>query len=244
MDKLIYLAAQSAKATMQRQENIANNLANVSTPGFRAELLAFQSSPIVGEGGGARSFSMETSLGVDTTPGQLQQTGRDLDVAVQGEGWFAVQTANGKEAYTRSGAFNINDQGDLLTSRGDQVVGSNGPVNVPPNHRLSIETNGQMTAIPPQGNEVVPLGTLKMVKIDKDQLERGEDGLFRRKDGKDADAESTVRVASGYLESSNVNPVESMVQMIAAAREFEVQMKMLSSSKENSQSSNQLFSMN
>jgi len=245
MDKLIYLAAQSAKSTMQRQENIANNLANVSTPGFRAELMAFRSAPIVGEGGGLRSFSMESSLGVDTTPGQLQSTGRDLDVAIQGDGWFAVQTPDGKEAYTRSGALMIDDQGNLVTSKGNPVVGNGGPVNVPPAHRLVVESNGQMTAVPAAaGQQPVPLGTLKLVKIEKDQVVRGDDGFFRRKDGQEAQAEPTVQVASGYLEASNVNAVESMVQMIAAAREFEVQMKMLSTSKENSQAANQLFGLN
>jgi flagellar basal-body rod protein FlgF len=244
MDKLIYLAAQSAKATMQRQENIANNLANVSTPGFRAELMAFRSAPVIGEGGGTRTFSMESSVGVDTTPGQLQSTGRDLDVAVQGNGWLAVSSPAGDEAYTRAGALNVNELGNLVTSQGYQVMGQGGPINVPPEHRLSIGSDGLISAVPAAGGAPVELGQLKLVNPEKEQIVRSNDGLFRRKDGQDADVDPTVRVASGYLESSNVNAVEAMVQMISAAREFETQMKMISSSKENSQAANQLFGMN
>jgi len=244
MDKLIYLAAQSAKSTMQRQENIANNLANVSTPGFRAELLAFRSAPVIGEGGGTRSFSMESSVGVDTTPGQLQSTGRELDVAVQGAGWLAINSPAGDEAYTRAGALNVNEQGNLVTSQGYSVLGEGGPINVPPEHRVSIAGNGLISAIPANGGSPVELGKLKLVNLDKAQIVRSDDGLFRQKDGQPADADPSVRLAAGYLESSNVNAVESMVQMIAAAREFETQMKIISSNKENSQAASQLFCLN
>ena len=130
MDKLIFLAAQAAKGTMSRQENIANNLANVNTPGFRQQLMAFQSAPVTGEGSGSRSFAVETSVGFDTTPGQIQSTGREMDVAIQGDGWFAVNDAKGNEAYTRNGSFQLDGTGNLVTQEGYSVIGTNGPINV------------------------------------------------------------------------------------------------------------------
>ena len=245
MDKLIYLAAQAAKGTMARQENISNNLANVNTPGFRAQLMAFQSAPVEGEGSGSRSFAMETSVGFDTTPGQVQATGRELDVAVQGNGWFAVTAPDGNEAYSRAGAFQLTAEGNLVNAEGYPVIGTNGPINVPPDHRVSFEGDGSVSATPLSGQGgVVALGRLKLVTMEQGKITRGDDGLFRPKDGNTLDADPQVRVAGGFIESSNVNAVESMVQMITAARQYEVQMKMISQSKDNAQAANNLFGMN
>ena len=245
MDKLVYLAAQAAKGTMARQENIANNLANVNTPGFRQQLMAFQSAPVVGEGSGTRSFAVETSIGFDTTPGQIQSTGRDMDVAVQGQGWFAVTGADGNEAYTRNGSFQVDGQGNLVTQEGYPVLGDGGPINVPPDHRLSFEVDGTVSAIPLSGDRnVVQLGKLKLVNMEEGQIVRGDDGLFRTKNGDPADANPEVKIAGGFIESSNVNAVDMMVQMITAARQYETQMKMISSAKENGQAANSLLGLN
>ncbi|HEX4917743.1 MAG TPA: flagellar basal-body rod protein FlgF [Limnobacter sp.] len=245
MDKLIYLAAQAAKGTMSRQENIANNLANVNTPGFRQQLMAFQSAPVSGEGSGSRSFAVETSIGFDTTPGQIQATGRDLDVAIQGQGWFAVTAADGNEAYTRNGSFQIDGQGNLVTQEGYAVVGTGGPINVPPDHRVSVEGNGTVSAIPLNGeNNVVQLGALKLVNLEEPDIVRGDDGLFRSKTQGEVPADATVRVASGFIEGSNVNAVDMMVQMITAARQYETQMKMISSAEDNGRAANSLFGLN
>ncbi len=245
MDKLVYLAAQAAKGTMSRQENIANNLANVNTPGFRQQLMAFQSAPVTGEGSGARSFAIETSVGFDTSPGQIQSTGREMDVAIQGEGWFAVNAPDGNEAYTRNGSFQVDGQGNLVTQEGYGVVGTNGPINVPPDHRLSFENDGTVSAIPLNGDtNVVQLGRLKLVNMPNGAVTRGDDGLFRAKDGNPAEVDPAVRVAGGFIESSNVNAIDMMVQMIAAQRQYETQMKMISTAKENGQSANSLFGMN
>jgi len=245
MDKLIYLAAQAAKGTMSRQENIANNLANVNTPGFRQQLMAFQSAPVMGEGSGPRSFAVETSIGFDTTPGQIQATGRDLDIAIQGQGWFAVTAADGTEAYTRNGSFQIDGQGNLVTQEGYAVVGTGGPINVPPDHRVSVEGNGTISAIPLNGeNNVVQLGSLKLVSLEEPNIARGDDGLFRAKTPGEVAADPEVRVASGFIEGSNVNAVDMMVQMITAARQYETQMKMISSAEDNGRAANSLFGLN
>ncbi len=245
MDKLVYLAAQAARNTMYRQENISNNLANVSTPGFRAELMAFRSAPIMGGDGSALAFSQETTVGFDETAGVLQSTSRELDVAIQGQGWFAITTPEGDEAYTRSGAFQINAQGLLVDNNNNPIVGTNGQINVPEDHRLSIEDNGTLTAIPLQGQGgVIQLGALKLVNPDKQLLERSDDGFFRMKNGEEAQADLQVRVSSGFLETSNVNPVEAMVSMIEAQRAFDIQMKVITNAQENAQSGDQLFSLN
>lgn len=245
MDKLVYLAAQAARNTMRRQENISNNLANVSTPGFRSELMAFRSAPVLGGDGSSVAYSLESSVGFDSTSGQIQSTARDLDVAIQGDGWFAINTPDGGEAYTRAGSFNLNAQGTLVDSNGNPVVGSNGQINVPPDHKVSIEASGTITATPLQGQGgIVQLGQLKLVNPDVANMQRSDDGFFRLKDGQQAQADPTVRVASGFLEMSNVNAVEAMVSMIEAQRSFDMQMKMISSAQDNGQAANKLFGSN
>jgi flagellar basal-body rod protein FlgF len=245
MDKLVYLAAQAAKGTMSRQDNIASNLANVNTPGFRQQLMAFQAAPVEGEGSGTRSYAVETSIGFDDTPGQVLSTGRNLDVAIQGKGWFAVNGADGNEAYTRDGSFQIDAQGNLVTQSGLTVLGEGGPVNVPPDHRLTFEADGTISAAPlAGGGNVVQLGKLKLVSEEENPMVRGDDGLFRLKNGEAAQASPALRVSAGFLESSNVNAVDMMVQMITAARQYELQMKMIGTAKENAQAANSLFGMN
>lgn len=244
MDKLIFMAAQAAKATMNRQENIANNLANVGTTGFKAELMAFRSAPVFGEGGETRAFGVESTVGFDSTAGQLQATGRDMDVGIQGDGWFAITAPDGNEAYTRNGSFNLDAQGNLVDNNGYQVLGTGGPINVPPAHRLSISDNGTVNGIPAQGGAPVQLGQLKLVNPAAQDMVRGDDGFFRLKSGDPAEVDANVRVASGFVESSNVNPVEAMVAMIEAQRSFEMQTKMISSANDNGQSANKLFGLN
>lgn len=245
MDKLVYLAAQAAKGTMARQDNISSNLANVSTPGFRQQLMAFQAAPVEGEGSGTRSYAVETSIGFDDTPGQVLSTGRNMDVAIQGKGWFAVTDAGGNEAYTRGGSFQVDAQGNLVTQSGLAVLGDGGPINVPPDTRLTFEADGTVSAVPlTGGGNVVQLGRLKLVNDEENPMVRGDDGLFRLKNGETAQANPAVRVSGGFLESSNVNAVDMMVQMITAARQYELQMKMIGTAKENAQAANSLFGMN
>src|SRR6201988_2938241 len=111
MDRMIYLSMSGAKATMQRQETLANNLANVSTVGFRAELAAFRAVPVQGSGASTRVYSLESTPGYDASPGQVSATGRKLDVAVKGNSWLSVQGLDGTEAYTRAGALDVSSDG-------------------------------------------------------------------------------------------------------------------------------------
>lgn len=239
MDRLIYLSMAGAKATLQRQDSLANNLANASTPGFRAEMQAFRAVPVRGEGATTRAYVLESSVGHDTRPGPQQATGRSLDVAAQGNAWFAVQSLDGTEAYTRAGSFQVSAEGQLVTPQGLPVLGDGGPITVGVNAQVEIATDGTITAT--TGNaRPQQVGKLKLV-VPPAPLNRGADGLFRAGDGADLPAEPGARVQSGALEGSNVSPVETLVSMIAAARQFEQQMKMLQGAEQREQGAAKLL---
>ena len=239
MDRVIYLAMAGAKATLQRQDVLAHNLANASTNGFRAEMTAFRAVPVRGVGASTRVYALESTPGYNPEPGPVSATGRSLDVAVTGQSWLAVQALDGTEAYTRNGSLDVNSEGLLVSRSGLPVLGDGGPITVPANATVTIGADGSLSASVgngrPQG-----IGRLKLVTPEAPLL-RGEDGLFRGADG-DLPADATARVQAGALEGSNVSPVESMVAMIAAARQFEQQMKMLQSAQEREQSASKLLS--
>jgi len=240
MDRLIYTAAAGARALVQRQDGIANNLANANTPGFRADQVAFRAVPVRGEGAPTRVVSLEASAGYDDSSGPIEQTGRNLDVAVMGKGYLAVQAPDGTEAYTRAGALQVNDQGVLVTSAGLPVNGEGGALNIPPASTVTIGRDGTVSA---QGSTgpAQTVGRLKLVNPEPGALRKGDDGLLRLDGGEEAPADPTVRVAGGALEGSNVNVVEAMVGMIAAARQFETNMKLLTTAEQNDQRAAQLL---
>jgi len=240
MDRLIYLAMSGAKATMQRQETLANNLANVSTVGFRAELAAFRAVPVEGSGASTRVYSLESTPGYDATPGVVAATGRNLDVAMNGAAWLAVQGLDGTEAYTRGGSLDINADGNLVTISGLTVLGDGGPIQIPPDTRVGIAADGTVTSTDKDGHSN-SVGKLKLVTPEA-PLTRGTDGLFRAASG-ELSADPLARVQDGALEGSNVSAVETMVAMIAAARQFEAQMKSLSTAEGNDKTAAQLLSV-
>jgi flagellar basal-body rod protein FlgF len=235
---MIYLSMSGAKATMQRQDTLANNIANVSTPGFRAELQAFRAVPVLGSGASTRVFSLETTTGYDAPPGGDTATGRNLDVAARGDSWLTVQALDGTEAYTRGGSFEISNDGTLTTRSGLPVMSDGGPIQVPQDSEISIGADGTISAKSIDG-KITAIGKLKLVTPEA-ALQRGTDGLFRGADG-DLPADDTARVQDGALEGSNVSAVESMVSMIAAARQFEAQMKMIQTAEADEKSASQLL---
>ena len=241
MDRMIYLSMSGAKATMQRQDTLANNLANVSTVGFRAELAAFRAVPVEGSGASTRVYALETTPGYDATPGVVSGTGRNLDVAMKGQAWLAVQGLDGTEAYTRGGALDVSADGTLTTRGGLTVLGDGGPITVPPNTEISIGGDGSVSARGAGGRSSV-VGKLKLVTPEA-AFTRGTDGLFRAGEG-DLAADPAARLQDGALEGSNVSAVETMVSMIAAARQFEAQMKMLQTAEADEKAAAQLLSMN
>jgi flagellar basal-body rod protein FlgF len=239
MDRAIYLAMAGAKAAMQRQDALSHNLANASTNGFRAELTAFRAVPVRGDGASTRVYALESTPGYNNQAGPLQQTDRNLDIAMKGNAWLAVQGLDGTEAYTRSGSLDVNAEGLLVTRAGLPVLGDGGPITVPANARVQIGGDGTITGTVGEGRPQ-GLGKLKLVTPDAPLL-RGDDGLFRGANG-DLQADATARLQDGVLEGSNVSAIESMVAMISAARQFEQQMKMLSTAQEREQSATRLLS--
>ena len=239
MDRVIYLTMAGAKANMQRQDVLSHNLANASTPGFRAEITAFRAVPVLGDGASTRVYAIETTPGYNAEPGPITSTGRNLDVAMKGNAWLAVQSVAGTEAYTRNGALDVDNEGQLITRGGLPVQGDGGPISVPQNAQVLIGSDGTVTATV-QGNRPQVVGRLKLVTPEA-PLQRGADGLFRDNGG-DLEANPNARVLNEALEGSNVSPVESMVAMIAAARQFEQQMKMLQTAQEREQSATRLLS--
>ena len=240
MDKSIFVMNSGAKAAMQRQEVLAHNLANATTVGFRAELHAIRSVPVEGSAATTRAFALETTVGYNDAAGTLQSTGRNLDVAARGKTWFAVQALDGTEAYTRAGALDVNSQGILTMRNGLQVQGEGGPITIPPNAQVDIASDGTVSA-KVANQPPATVGRLKLVEP-PGALTRGTDGLFRTANGRELPASDTARVQSGALEGSNVSPVEAMVSMIAAARQFEQQMKFLQTTERQEQSATKLLS--
>lgn len=244
MDRMIYTAMTGANAAQYRQQVLANNLANVSTPGFRAELSTFRAVPVRGDGASTRVFALEATPGHSDLPGSIAATGRNLDVAARGNAYFAVQGLDGTEAYTRAGALEVNQDGTLVSGQGLPMLGDGGPIVIPEGARVDIATNGTVsTRIGNQPSQTV--GRLKMVVPDADNpLRRSEDGLFRGPQGDPLPASDVALLQDGALEGSNVNPMEAMVGMIAVARQFETQMRMLQNGETNDKTASQLLSMN
>jgi flagellar basal-body rod protein FlgF len=242
MDRLIYLSMAGAKATMQRQDTLANNLANVSTVGFRAELAAFRAVPVQGSGASTRVYALESTPGYDGSAGSVSATGRNLDVAMKGNAWLAVQGLDGTEAYTRAGSLDVSADGTLVTRNGLTVLGDGGPIQVPQNAEAAIAPDGTVSARTPDGRTTT-IGRLKLVTPEA-ALQRGTDGLFRDAQGDDLPADPNARVQDGALEGSNVSAVETMVAMITAARQFEAQMKVLQTAEGDEKAAAQLLSMN
>lgn len=239
MDRLIYLSMAGAKATMQRQEVLANNLANASTTGFRAELQAFRAVPVRGDGASTRVYALESTVGHSEQSGVVQSTGRPLDVAMKDNAWLAVQALDGTEAYTRAGALDQDGEGNLVTAGGLPVQGEGGPITVPAGASVAIAPDGSVSVTVGDARPQV-IGRLKLVTPEA-PLARGTDGLFRAADGTDLPADPTARVQEGALEGSNVSAVETMVSMIAAARQFEQQMKALQGAEQRDQAGQRLL---
>lgn len=248
MDKLIYTAASGARHILEQQNTAANNLANVNTTGFRAQLDAFRAVPVVGPEGSlpTRAFVINTEAGTDFTTGPLQMTGRDLDVALKGKGWIAVQMADGSEAYTRHGALQMNANGLLQTAQGQTVQGDGGPITVPPEVTVAIGNDGTISTIATTTKPGAPtvLGRLKLVNPPEENLVRSDDGMFRLRDGSVAPADPSVVVAGGALEGSNASPIDSMVQMISLARSFELQMSLMKNAENNAAKATQILALN
>lgn len=244
MDRLVYIAMNGAKNALLSQQTNANNLANVSTVGFKAQLDHFQSEAVYGPGHPSRAYASDYRAADDFTSGPLMSTGRDLDVALNGnDSWIAVQAADGSTAYSRRGDFHIDPTGLLLNGANQIVLGEGGPITIPDFESLVIGRDGTISvrATGQAANTLVAVDRINLVTADAEQMERGEDGLFRAQDGQELVADAAVTLTNGALEGSNVNSVDVMVKMIEDARFYETQVKMMSVAEETDASSARLM---
>lgn len=246
MDKGIYIAMTGARHIEHAQTLRANNLANATTTGFRADFAQARAMGVYhGDGHSTRAYALTENPGTNFDHGPLLETGRDLDVAVNGEGWLAVMAPDGGEAYTRAGGLRVNLLGQLMTATGQPVLGDAGPLAIPPFEKLEIGQDGTISIRPEgQGPEVLAeVGRIKLVNP-QNELVKGKDGLFRSEPGIPLPADAGVQLQTGYLEGSNVNTVEEFTQVIALSRQFELQVKLMSSVEDNDAAAARLLQVN
>lgn len=244
MDRLLYIAMNGAKHSLLQQAVTAQNLANVSTTGYKAQNHAFRALPVLGPGAPTRTFVVDTTPGSDLSNGAIRSTGRPLDVAVNGDGWIAVQDASGQEAYTRNGSLQVGINNMLVTSNGLPVMGDGGPITIPEDAEVTIGKDGTITVLTNnQPNALTAIARIKLVNPPSANMVRGEDGLFRQGSGQPAEADANVTLASAALETSNVNSVTALIDIIDQSRFFDMQVRLMQKADENENRAVQVMSL-
>lgn len=244
MDRLLYVAMTGAHQTLRAQAVVSHNLANANTIGFHQDLADSRSMPVFGDGLPTRVYAMTERSGTDLRSGKIMTTGRDLDVAIQGEGWLAIQAPDGTEAYTRAGDLQLDTNGQLKTANGYPVMGEGGPISIPPAEKIEIGADGAISIRPlgEASSNLVEVGRIRLIKpTEANPLYKDEGGFMRTLDGSAAPPDASVRLQGGALESSNVNAAQALVSMIESARRFEIQVKMMKTAEESSSATNQLL---
>jgi len=245
VDKLVYTAATGLRAHMRAQAAIANNMANASTTGFRADRVVFDRFELKGGGATleARAPAAQEVTDADRTAGAVQQTGRDLDLAIDGTAWMAVQSAGGEEAYTRRGDLSVSPSGTLQTGDGFIVQGQSGPITLPPYDKLSIAADGTITIVPAGGSAAATqtVDRIKLVSTTGSDTVKGLDNLLRVRGGGTLPDDLDATVTAGALEGSNVNLTQALVDMIENQRGYEVQANLMKEAKSMDESSASLM---
>ncbi len=243
MDNFVYIAMSGAEQTMRAQTINANNLANLSTTGFKADLDQFRSQSVFGDGLPSRAYAQAERPATDFSSGPLMPTGRDLDLAIEGEGWFSVQAPNGSEALTRIGNLQLTSEGLLTTANGLPLLGDGGPITVGSFDKISIGVDGTVSIVPEGSgsDNLVVIDRIRLSNPDKMDLYKDIDGLIKTKDGSQVAPDASVKVTNGFLEGSNVNAIESISKIISLAREFEAQLKMMETAKQTSQTDSSIL---
>ena len=245
MDKMLYVAMTGASQNALAQKAHANNLANISTNGFQRDLEQARSMPVFGDSFPARAFALTERPATDFSPGALVETGRDLDVAVSGDGWLAVQAPDGSEAYVRTASMNVDALGILRAGNGMPIMGNGGPIAVPPQQQIEVGEDGTIS-IRAQGEGprvMAQVDRIKLVQPDLKTMSKGLDGLIHTNDGQPAPADANVRVTSGFLQASNVNAVDEMTSVLALSKQFELHIKMMNTAKEDDQAMTRVLSI-
>jgi len=245
MDKMLYISMSGLKQVLRAQAINSHNLANVSTSGFKADLQSFKDEQVYGAGQASRSYAVIGKDGADFSAGSNIHTGNDLDIAFKGKGFMAVQSSDGREGYTRTGSLQISQNGLLSNSAGYPIIGNGGPISIPPASKVEIGEDGTISVVPTgqESTSLAVIDRIKLVNPDEKSLQKDNDGLFYLKDASPAEADASVRVLSGYVEGSNVNVIDAMVDMIQLSRNFEMQSKMMKTSQENDGASAKLLSL-
>jgi flagellar basal-body rod protein FlgF len=244
MDRLLYIAMNGAKHSLYQQAVTAQNLANASTTAYKSQNTAFRAVPVVGPGAPTRTFVVDSTPNADLSSGGMQTTGRPLDVAVQGNGWIAVQDASGQPAYTRNGSLQVGMNGQLVTSNGLPVLGTGGPIAIPANSEVSVGKDGTVTVITNNlYNAATTIDQIRLVNPADADMVRGDDGLFRQKSGEPAPVDASVSLATGALESSNVSSVNALISMINQSRYFDMQMELMQKAADNDTHAVQVMSL-
>ncbi len=243
MNEMVFIAMTGAKQTEYAQAINSNNLANISTTGFRADLHSFSAVPVEGPGVDSRVNAVIEDFGTDMSQGAVANTGRNLDVAIQGRGFLAVQAPDGQEAYTRAGDLRVNAGGLLTNGAGHLVIGDGGPVAIPPNSSLLIGSDGTISIQAlGQGPETLAIvDRIKLVAADESRLQKGSDGLLHLPDGEFAETSAEVRLMAGALEQSNVNVAKTLVNMIELSRQYEMQVNVMKTAKEDADAAAQMM---
>ena len=245
MDKALYIAMSGAKQNTLGQAAHANNLANASTTGFRSDYTQSRSMGVFGEFFPSRAYAMTERPASDFRQGPLQETGRRMDVAIEGDGWFAVVGPDGEEAYTRAGDLSVDPAGRLINGQGLQLIGDGGPVVLPEFEQIEVSRAG-IVSIQPTGD--VPAGVaepvqLRLVRPNVQELEKGEDGLFRFRDPQapEPPPDLNITLVNGFVEGSNVNAVTELTSLIQLNRQYEMQVKLMKKADENSAATTQIL---
>jgi len=245
VDKYLYVAMTGASQNALAQKAHANNLANISTNGFQRDLEQARSMPVFGDSFPARAFALTERPATDFSQGALVETGRDLDVAVSGDGWLAVQAPDGSEAYVRTASMNVDALGILRAGNGMPIMGNGGPIAVPPQQQIEVGEDGTIS-IRAQGEGprvMAQVDRIKLVQPDLKTMSKGLDGLIHTNDGQPAPADANVRVTSGFLQASNVNAVDEMTSVLALSKQFELHIKMMNTAKEDDQAMTRVLSI-
>lgn len=243
MDNMLYISMTGARETSLAQATVSHNLANAKTTGFKADLAQFRAMPVYGEGLPSRAFVMTERPGHNFDAGSMISTGRNLDIAIRGEGWFVTQNLQGEESLTRRGDLKVTANGELLNGLDQPILGDGGPIALPPFEKVDIAKDGTITVVPvgSEPNAVAIVGRIRMVNPDPVNLEKTENGLFRSREEQDFADDASVTLQSGALEASNVSVVEELTNMISLSRQFEVQVKLMSKVEENGRSLDRLL---
>jgi flagellar basal-body rod protein FlgF len=246
VDRALYIAMTGAKNNMLAQAVRANNMANLNTSGFKTDFEQSRSMGVYyGDGQPTRAFALTESPRADFESGPMQQTGNPMDVAIQGDGFIAVQAPDGSEAYTRAGNLSIDAAGTLRTAGGLAVLGNSGPISLPPLDKIEVGKDGTISiiALGQAASTMVDTNRIKLVSPEITNMKKGVDGLFRQRDGLTAEASANVRIVGGMLEGSNVNAMSEFTQILSLSRQYDMQLKVMKAAEDNSTASAQLLQM-